>query len=69
MKLSHISAAFSQEADSCDDNELCQTLAVKIEDAGAGPYFVIETSRWAIDPEGLPELVKRLQSLLDQVQP
>ena len=39
---------FEQEPDGCDSNIL-QTLTIRQEDAGEGPYWIIDTTRWAFD--------------------
>lgn len=40
-----------------------QYLTVKVEDAGAGPYLVLETVRWAIDIDDLDEFIKQLKRI------
>lgn len=40
-----------------------QYLTIKVEDAGAGPYIVIETNRWAVDLEEIPALIERLNNI------
>lgn len=51
---------FGGEGDSISDGP--QTLIVKVQDAGAGKFFVIETERWAFDT------IEELTALLDQVK-
>ena len=61
-------ASFEQEADCC-----CpigrETLEMAVEtcDGGGGPYVVISTDRWALDPndkEEVDTLIKALKDLL-----
>lgn len=40
-----------------------QYLTVKVEDAGAGPYLVLETERWAMDIDDLDEFIKQLKRI------
>lgn len=60
--LDALSVTYSQEADSCDeDSDGIQTLTVEMRDAGAGPYLVVSTTRWAADsPEALAALLRRV---------
>lgn len=49
---------FTQNGDS-NDGEF-QMLDIKIEDAGAGKFFVLETTRWAFDePKDLLKLLEK----------
>lgn len=41
-----------------------QTLIVKVDDGGAGPYFSIQTDRWSSDPEELAELIGEIKTRL-----
>lgn len=41
-----------------------QTLIVKVDDGGAGPYFSIQTDRWSFDPEELAELIGEIKTRL-----
>ena len=58
-----VAASFTveQDADSCAMNSLGQWLTVKVEDAGGGPFYVLETERWAVD--SFTELQKTLDSI------
>lgn len=56
-KLEEWEKNFSQEADCCSSEY--QNLHVSMVDGGGGPYFVIETQRWAFNDIGeLVELLK-----------
>lgn len=48
-RLVGASFRYVQDADACSDHQLEQTLDVSLADGGAGAYFVLSTSRWAID--------------------
>lgn len=39
---------FSQSADCCDKGDSSQTICIQQEDGGGGPYWVVQTNRWAI---------------------
>lgn len=59
----------AQPADSNqEDCEDFQYLHVSSSDAGAGPYLILKTDRWAIDRDDLNTLADQLQALLDQVK-
>jgi adenosine/AMP kinase len=65
-ELDELTAIFTQPSDSNDD-DLDQYLTVKVENAGAGHYFVIETKRWAIDdPAELTNLIEKIQAIINQ---
>lgn len=49
---------FEQEPDGCDSN-ISQTLTIRQEDAGEGPYWIMSTDRWAFD--SVDELVSLLR--------
>jgi hypothetical protein len=40
-----------------------QYLTIKVEDAGAGPYIVLETNRWAVDLDEIPALIEKLNNI------
>jgi hypothetical protein len=49
---------FEQDGDSCDSDNM-QTLTIRQEDAGEGPYWIMETGRWAFS--NVDELVALLR--------
>lgn len=54
MSLSSLSVidivvTLAQDGDSNQGPESTQQLIVRLENAGAGPYLVIESDRWAMD--------------------
>lgn len=55
------SFTFLQNADSCQEGDLPQQLTVSTEDAGGGPYLVLSTERWALDPGDIPRLAALLR--------
>ena len=57
---------WSQDNDSCDSDKHGQYLTVKTADAGGGNYVVIETTRWAIDADGIDEFAASLKWALRQ---
>ncbi|MCU0807938.1 MAG: hypothetical protein MUC53_08370 [Candidatus Contendobacter sp.] len=59
--LTRIVATYWQNQDDAYDNEpgVDQVLTLTIETAGAGPYLVVSTERWAMDhPKELHRLMK-----------
>jgi hypothetical protein len=62
LMLSSVTLNFCQDGDDDDHHGCMQELAVKIVNAGAGPYFVLTTERCALDnPEELHQLLLRVQ--------
>jgi hypothetical protein len=56
--LSSVSAEYSEDDDDCSESDLGQTLRVSTHDAGSGPYYVLESERWAFD--SIAEVTKHL---------
>jgi len=60
---------FEQEQDCCGPNESTrQELVVETCDGGGGPYVVISTNRWAIDPNDKKEVQQFINALKDAVK-
>lgn len=57
-EIEEVAITYTQEADSCQEDDLQQSLEVSTEDAGSGKYIVFKTDRWAID--SIDELVEIL---------
>ena len=56
--LNRLMATYYQEGDDCDTGA-DQVLTLTLDTAGAGPYLVIRTERWAMDdPNELHRLMK-----------
>ena len=56
--LTRLVATYYQPADECDPG-VDQVLTLTLDTAGAGPYLVIQTERWAMnDPKELHRLIK-----------
>ena len=54
VQLSETEHKFWQDVDSDQSSDdICQTLTLKTINAGGGAYIVMETTRWAIDPEDI----------------
>lgn len=52
-----------QEPDSCGP-DVAQGLEISTDDAGAGPFLIIKTERWAIDKEDIDALRDLLVAIL-----
>jgi len=57
-----LAVTFSQRGDDAQEGQTDQELRISTEDAGAGPYMVLRTERWAIDTN------RELGRLVDQVE-
>lgn len=68
MKPVTIRCIYEQEGDSCQEGDLPQTLQVETDNAGEGHYIVIQTTRWAIDADGIDAFAEMLRGLLAQVE-
>ena len=65
LLIGQVSIQFVQWKDSCGDSmgDTTNTITIKFEDAGGGPYMVIETERWAIEPgEKIEDLIFAAQA-------
>ena len=61
-----VSVTYSQEEDSDGRaSEEVQTITVSTADAGAGPYLVIATDRWAIEIEEIETFVALLRRVAE----
>ena len=58
-KIATFEKQYEQDADCCDPNGPSQFITIKQEDGGGGPFWIIETERWAF--ESIEELVKVLR--------
>lgn len=64
-KICALSVVFTQEPDACADGDSPQTISVKVEDGGGGPYFTIETDRFAFDsPSDFVALLDSVQGMI-----
>jgi hypothetical protein len=65
--IKSIQMEFSQTQD--DASEIKgqdQSIEIWIEDAGAGPYFCIKTSRWAFDDlDQLIKIIEKFKSVME----
>jgi hypothetical protein len=57
-EIEEVRITYTQESDSCQEEDLGQQLEVFTEDAGSGKYIVFKTERWAID--SIDELIEIL---------
>jgi len=72
VSIAEISVTYQQPSDSCEEDGMGQTLKVSTDDAGAGSYAVIETERWAVEPqdaEWLAQAVRELCGLAKNPEP
>jgi hypothetical protein len=67
MRIDGAKFLLTQDPDSCS-NEPIHELHVEIADAGGGPYIVLQTQRWSINPEEIGQFAERLKALLQIVE-
>ena len=67
MRVVEASFVLAQEADNLQEDGLGQTLQVEIVDGGGGPFLVLSTERWAIDPGDIDAFAEKLKDLFAQV--
>ena len=53
----------TQEQDSCSTAIDDQYLTVEVVDAGAGPYLILETKRWALDIGEIQAFIDKLNEV------
>lgn len=65
-EVTEVKFVFSQDEDTGGRiDELGQSIAIRLQDAGGGPYYVIETDRWAIDkPSDLTALLTKVSKVM-----
>ena len=67
VAISEIAVTFSQDGDSIEPGT--QTLTIMIQDAGGGPFLILETDRWAVDSEReMNKVLGRVERLAGMMQ-
>jgi len=64
-QLNRVSYEFSRDSDSCQDDDSCQSIKIFTEDGGGGSYIIIETKRWAIDPNDIDKFCDALKKIVN----
>lgn len=64
VTLEQVKIDYSQEADSCSDDDMSQTLTISSDDAGSGKFFILKTDRWAISD--IRELILTLEDFAER---
>lgn len=67
VKLCSKKLEFIQDQDSLQEGFNDQILHVEINDAGAGPYIIISTERWAFDIKDIDEFCNMLKEQVKNV--
>lgn len=70
MRLESVSKTFSQRPDDeAPDEMILNTITIETDDAGAGPYLVIRTERWAMDDAAeIDALAAEMKRILAEVE-
>lgn len=63
MELAGVKALYTQEPDAASA-ELCHAICLERVDNGGGPYLVISTDRWALDPDEVDAFADTLKGFL-----
>lgn len=63
LRVSDAKVTLTQEQDSCSASIEDQYLTIEVTDAGAGPYLVLKTDRWAIDIDELQAFIDKLNEV------
>lgn len=67
-KLASLKMTLTQDEDCCGrTDEDTQSLEIETLDGGGGPYIVIATTRWSIDPEDIDKFAERLKEIVRQL--
>ena len=67
-RLEEVTERYFQASDDCAVGDLGQTLTLQTQDGGAGPYLVIETTRWALDYDEIDAFAARCKALIARVR-
>lgn len=65
-KVYEWSANYEQEPDCCSDE--MQTLECKTNDGGGGPFLIIKTERWALNPEDIDAFADMLKNFMKKYE-
>lgn len=65
VSLERVIYEFSQDSDSCQDNDNGQSLTVSTDDGGGGSYIVISTERWAVDYDDIDKFTDTLKRIVN----
>jgi len=64
VQLTEVTFDFTQDVDTDQStDDICQSLMVKTPNCGEGAYLVIETQRWAIDPEDIDKFADAMKRI------
>ena len=55
----------NQDSDSCEREDLGQTLKVSTDDAGGGSFIILKTERWAIDSDCIDKFAAMLKEVVN----
>lgn len=66
--LSGAEFLYYQDSDSCQSEDIGQELVIKTDDAGGGPFVIIETKRWSIDKEDIDRFCSVLKNIVKVVE-
>lgn len=61
--IQRLSVTYEQPSDSCEEDGGGQTLKISTDDAGGGAFAVIETERWAVEPEDAEWLAQVIKEI------
>lgn len=62
--LSEVEYTFSQDTDSCQSEDIGQTIKIFTADGGGGAYIVFSTPRWAIDADDIDQFAACLKKIV-----
>jgi hypothetical protein len=60
--VGEVSIDLHQDADCCQSGDMAQELKIRLIDGGGGPFFVLETQRWAFDDPN------EIKAILDSIK-
>jgi hypothetical protein len=72
VSIAEISVTYQQPSDSCESDGMGQLLKISTANAAEDSYVVIETERWAVEPqdaEWLAQVIRELCGLAKDPEP
>lgn len=64
VRLTEVIYEFNQDSDTNQAGDCGQSLKAYTQDSGGGCYIVIETERWAVDPDDIDKFRDALKKIV-----
>ena len=65
VSIGRVVYEFDQDSDSCQSEDVGQTLEISTDDAGGGSFIILKTERWAIDSDCIDKFAAMLTEIVN----